>query len=160
MAATAYTSPTEMVSRYGVRMNAALSGADGNVANADSVLLNARLLKACESGNARVDAVIIGRYAPADVITNQTLVDAASTLAFYHLAAFYRPELLMGDAGNVILLQVDRVERTLADIAAGKLQLTFEPEDRTQALASPGRAASGTNADGTRRTAYSWMDEW
>jgi len=135
--ATAYVTAAQMVTRYGKRLQQALSGADGTVANADSVLANDRLLQAIEYGNATVDLYVIGKHSPADVSSNPALSKCAGVIAYHNLLESYRTEMVEP--------HVPALERSMAmlkDIAkglagGGLVTLTFEPENRTQMLATP-----------------------
>lgn len=148
---TAYITAADMVTRYGKRLNALLSGADGNVANADSVLANSRLLAAIEEANATVDAYVRGKHDPADVSDHPTLKRCAMAIAFHSVSSSYRPEV--ADADQKAL---DDATRFLEQVASGRVKglvtLTFEPANRTERLGPPTAvqiAANDTTTDTT-----------
>lgn len=156
---TAYIAASDLVTRYGKRLNQALSGADGTVADATSVTSNTRLLAAISFANAMVDFYVIGKHAPADVSSNPVLTDCAMTLAWHKVLESYRTE--MADAHTPAR---DEAMRTLRDVAKGLAggglgTLTFEPEDRTFDLAPPRAVEIAGNAT-TTETTWTQSDEF
>ena len=158
--ATAYVTAANMVTRYGKRLNQALSGADGGVADADSVLANARLLAAIEYGNATVDLYVIGKHAPADVSSNPVLVECASVISWHRVLENYRTE--MAEAHTPAL---DRVMTTLRDVAkglagGGLVTLTYETEDRNFDSKGAPLAVQISNNLTTTETAWTQSSEF
>jgi phage gp36-like protein len=108
-----------------------------NVAIDVDISTNETALAAVATANSMVDGYVRAKYDPADIFADPVLVSCATNIAVWELLKISRVEL----AGAEIRSKAnDDSLRILRDVAKGAqrggMDLTFEPEDRAESLAS------------------------
>lgn len=139
-----YTTPQDVYDRLRVGTQDRLSELLGVPVGSDP-LTDSGLQQAIQSANDEVASIVLARYSQPFAVIPPTLRDSATALAIWRLKQRVPYTISESDAKSF-----DDTMRALREIAEGKRQLLFPPQNQTEALVPSTRVAVSSTTQAQR----------